>query len=286
MSSNFTISLVILFAVCLSPLLANDKFVSIHDVTTSQGARIFADNHSLETRTVVLVFPILENMEVLGEFPVVKLLLPLAKNVLLAELKKKDLNAPHHYRYLDRSVKGDKVTGRVSWLGIADKTEDPDIVALKKFLSKPFPKYCKPDPKPFWDALKMEFLHLGPISGKAITNEMLNDYSVPINKTMVLKVRCEKIGRTVVILAQNGCPVPKKLTLKFSILKNLTVSKEIPYVVTVPAMTEQYLLFLRCENGKRYNYRYQSTYESIYKPMKPELELPASAAYTPPPKEE
>ena len=128
MLSNFTISLVILFAVCLSPLLANDKYVSIHDVTTTSGARIFADNHSLDTRTVVLVFPILENMEVRGDSPVVKLLLPLAKDVLLTELKKKDLNAPHHYRYLDRSVKGDKVTGRVSWLVIADKTEDSDII--------------------------------------------------------------------------------------------------------------------------------------------------------------
>jgi hypothetical protein len=277
MTVKMTIWTIIFLVLSFSPLIAHDKYVRLRDVTVKNGVQIFADNNALTTRTVAVAFPVLVNMKASVTLPATKVLPALCRNVLVLELTKKDIKSSYQYRYKFGAVEGDKLTGPLNWLGLPMKNDDEEVDKLKTSLQEPFPKFVEPDKAPFLAAIKNRLSPYELKTGNGITNEMLDGYSNPINETRVLTIRCVKIGRTVLILAQNGCKKPMELTLEFNVLKNMTASKKVPYVTTVPRLTEQYLLFLRGDDDEcKYNYRF--IYNGLNEVEPVELERPESSS--------
>ena len=82
------------------------------------------------------------------------------------------------------------------------------------------------------------------IFGINIKNRDYENHKKAVPNNNKIKIRTEKIDETILIFIRNGYKKNYEVKTDFSLI-NLSASKKIPITVTVPPLTEIYLLFLR-----------------------------------------
>jgi len=110
--------------------------------------------------------------------------------------------------------------------------------------------------------------------GRDIINEDYDNYSKPVEENRKVKIRHEKIDNTYVLFIENGYDSETEVTLTLK-LDRMYASKEHPLTVTVPALTESYLLFIRRSNSvepKNYikPFRFQYGYQYKFPAPQPQ----------------
>jgi murein DD-endopeptidase MepM/ murein hydrolase activator NlpD len=84
--------------------------------------------------------------------------------------------------------------------------------------------------------------------GRDISNETYAGYSVPTAKNNKVEIRTERHDRTDVLFLKNGSDIARDLVVDFK-LRNYTTSLPFPIKITIPPLTERYLVFLRPAPG-------------------------------------
>ncbi|MDR1931182.1 MAG: peptidoglycan DD-metalloendopeptidase family protein [Spirochaetales bacterium] len=86
------------------------------------------------------------------------------------------------------------------------------------------------------------------IFGSDLREEDFADHKAAAAKTGKTDLRFEKIDETYKVFVQNGTDGAKEITVEFK-LRNLSPSRSQPLTVTVPALSERFLLLLRVRPG-------------------------------------
>jgi murein DD-endopeptidase MepM/ murein hydrolase activator NlpD len=86
------------------------------------------------------------------------------------------------------------------------------------------------------------------VFGSDLTEEDFKGYSAGTPETGKVELRFERIDETYTVFIKNGTDSAKEVSVDFS-LRNLAPSRPEPLSVTVPALTEHFLLLLRARPG-------------------------------------
>ncbi|MCL1818949.1 MAG: M23 family metallopeptidase [Spirochaetaceae bacterium] len=84
------------------------------------------------------------------------------------------------------------------------------------------------------------------VFGSSLRDEDFAGYTARAAKTGNVELRFERIDETFKVFAQNGTDFAKEITVELN-LKNLSSSRPLPLTLTVPALTERFLLLLRAK---------------------------------------
>jgi murein DD-endopeptidase MepM/ murein hydrolase activator NlpD len=94
------------------------------------------------------------------------------------------------------------------------------------------------------------------VFGRDLREEDFGDYSAVVERTGKVDLRFEQVDETYLVFIRNGADGEREVTVDFS-LRNLVPSRPEPLTVTVPALTEKFLLLLRVRprsTGWEYGY--------------------------------
>lgn len=98
------------------------------------------------------------------------------------------------------------------------------------------------------------------IFGNRITNEDYNNYLISIQQNNDIEIRTEQIDNTILFFAKNGFNESYELTIDF-VLSNLNASKELPIIINLKPLSENYICFLRANNtGTPWSYSYDLSF--------------------------
>ncbi|MBN2443615.1 MAG: M23 family metallopeptidase [Spirochaetales bacterium] len=94
-----------------------------------------------------------------------------------------------------------------------------------------------------------------------VTNAAYDDYVKKIGQTDKIEFRTETIDSKVVMYVRNGFNRSKQVTIDFT-LTNMQASKELPFVIVVPRLSERYMLYLeRVNYSDAWKYYYSYSYK-------------------------
>jgi murein DD-endopeptidase MepM/ murein hydrolase activator NlpD len=94
------------------------------------------------------------------------------------------------------------------------------------------------------------------VFGSDLKEEDFKGYSASATKTGKVELRFERVDETYEVFVKNGTEGAKEITIDFD-LRNLLPSRPEPLTVTVPALTEHFLLLLRARpKATKWEYGY------------------------------